>query len=95
MKQYSIHEYSRAKAAFNEKYSPENVNAFYNCVIECENVAPIGSKQAWIINDAAGNKWLQSYNTLVGVKWSTGEYESFGRWSVTTSRHWTTFCRMA
>ena len=56
----------------------------------------IGSKQAWILTDEAGNKWLQSYHTIVSVKWAdTGAVEHFGKWSMTTSHHQSRFARIA
>lgn len=61
--------------------------------VTCE---PIGSKQAWILTGENGNKWLQSYNTIVSVKWAdTGAVEHFGKWSMTTSHHQTYFARVA
>ena len=59
-------------------------------------VEQIGSKQAWILTDEAGNKWLQSYHTIVSVKWAdTGAVEHFGKWSMTTSHHQGYFARVA
>ena len=59
-------------------------------------VVQIDSKQAWVITDTwTGNKYLQSYNTIVSVYFAdTKEVLRLGRWSVTTSKHQSFFERM-
>lgn len=97
MRQYSINHDTKAFNAFCEHYNLDTSipGTHYNFMKE-KSVRQIGSKQAWIIEDADGNKWLQSYYTVVSVKWAdTKEVEHFGKWSVTTSRHQTAFLRMA
>lgn len=100
MKQYSINHDSEAFEAF-ARHNNINLNEpgavlsklRFMAVVKCE---AIGSKQAWILTDENGNKWLQSYNTIVSVKWAdTGAVEHFGKWSMTTSRHQTYFGRVA
>ena len=92
MKQYNITETKKAFEAFFDHYGE---CAFYDLFRNCSALA-IGSKQAWILTDEKGNKWLQSYSTIVSVKWAdTHEVEHFGKWSVTTSRHQSTFSWMA
>ena len=97
MRQYSIDHDSKAFNAFCNHYKcdPSTPRAHFNFMNE-KSVRQIESKQAWIIEDTDGNKWLQSYYTIVSVKWNdTKEVEHFGKWSVTTSRHQTEFARMA
>lgn len=93
MKQYNINHHLEARTAF-EKHFPniDNPNKFFE-LIHGENVTPLKSMQAWAIRDEMGNIWLQSYNTIVSVKWNNGEYERLGWWSVTTSRQQTYFER--
>ena len=100
MKQYSINHDSAAWNAFKKHYGIDGNTPI--AVVDglkflaAKVVRAIGSKQAWIIEDYNGNKWLQSYNTIVSVKWGdTHEVEHFGKWSVTTSRHQSTFARIA
>lgn len=99
MKQYSINHDNAAWIAFKNHYNigertPGSVLQRLKFLAQ-KTVTAIGSKQAWIIEDYNGNKWLQSYNTIVSVKWAdTNEIEHFGKWSVTTSRHQSTFARM-
>lgn len=58
------------------------------------NVTQLDSKQAWILQDRNGNLFLQSYGTIVSVKWTdTHEFMRFGKWSVTTSKHQELFKR--
>lgn len=100
MKQFTI---TNDTAAFNAfaRHNNIDVNApgvvlsklRFMAGVTCE---AIGSKQAWILTDENGNKWLQSYNTVVSVKWAdTGAVEHFGKWSMTTSRHQSYFARVA
>lgn len=90
MKQYNITE---TKEAFNAFFDHYGECAFYDIFRNCSAQA-MGSKQAWILTDEKGNKWLQSYNTIVSVKWAdTQKVERLGRWSLTTSKHQTLFER--
>ena len=89
MKRYNLIETSEAKRIFHNHYGwdIEFPDTFTNCV-------QIGSKQAWVIRDRNGNLFLQSYETLVSVKWAdTHEFKRLGKWSVTTSRHQSEFER--
>lgn len=58
-------------------------------------VVQIDSKQAWVITDTwTGNKYLQSYNTIVSIYFKdTDEIITLGKWSRTTTRHQTCFYR--
>lgn len=58
-------------------------------------VVQIDSKQAWVITDTwTGNKYLQSYHTIVSIYFKdTDEIKTLGKWSVTTTRHQNCFCR--
>lgn len=58
-------------------------------------VVQIDSKQAWVITDTfTGNKYLQSYNTIVSIYFKdTDEIKTLGKWSVTTTRHQNCFYR--
>lgn len=100
MKQYSITHDTQAFEAY-AKHNGVDIHAPGVVLSKLRflagvTVKQIGSEQAWILTDEAGNKWLQSYNTLVSVKWGdTHEVEHFGKWSVTTSRHQRVFARMA
>lgn len=95
MKQYDINHTTEARLAFEKRYPEFAPTAFFEKVVHNSDVFPIGNKQAWILEDALGNKWLQSYNTLVSVKWSDGTFERFGYYSRTTSCHQTLFERNA
>lgn len=55
----------------------------------------IDFKQAWVITDTlTGNKYLQSYNTIVSIYFKdVDEIKHLGKWSVTTSRHQGCFYR--
>ena len=72
-------------------------NLFYNMNWEDDRfeVAQIDSKQAWVITDTrTGNKYLQSYNTIVSIYFAdTKEVLRLGKWSRTTSKHQTFFER--
>jgi hypothetical protein len=95
MKQYNIQHHLDARIAF-EKHFPNidhNPNKFFELINE-GNVKQLKSMQAWAIYDTMGNIWLQSYNTIVSVKWAdTGTFERLGKWSVTTSKHQAFFRR--
>lgn len=99
MKQYSIDHDSEAFEAFKRHYSIEEnaANVLKKMTfLAGAHVEQIGNCQAWIITDNRGDKWLQSYHTIVSVKWrNSGDVEDFGKWSVTTSRHQMKFSRMA
>ena len=89
MKQYSINHDTKAAEALREHYGEK-----YPFMSFCE-VSQIGSKQAWIIRDKFGNKYLQSYNTIVSIYFAdTREVLRLGKWSVTTSRHQSEFERL-
>ncbi|MBO7513751.1 MAG: hypothetical protein J6T54_12450 [Fibrobacter sp.] len=90
MKQYGIYEVKKAENAYKEHYNVTELP--YALFAQNVSVIPMGSMQAWILVDRFGNRWLQSYNTIVSVKWAdTGDFERLGRWSVTTSRQQTRF----
>lgn len=89
MTQYSINHDTKAAEAIREHYGEK-----YPFMSSCE-VQQIGSKQAWIIRDQFGNKYLQSYNTIVSIYFAdTREVLCLGKWSVTTSRHQSEFERL-
>jgi hypothetical protein len=92
MRQYSINHTIGAWEAFKSIYGEERYKEFLNV----DHVEQIRSCQAWIIYDKLGNKWLQSYNTIVSVKFAGFDnVVRLGRWSVTTSRHQSYFERVA
>ena len=100
MKQYSIDYDNYAFKAFAKHYNIdlENPGTALSKLrfLGGARVEQIGSKQAWIITDLLGNKWLQSYRTIVSVKWAdSGAVEHFGKWSTTTSRHQGYFAKVA
>lgn len=89
MQRYNLIETAKAKDAFHNHYGYDLPfpDTFTNCV-------QIGSKQAWVIRDYNCNLYLQSYGTIVSIKWAdTHEFERLGKWSVTTSRHQSEFER--
>lgn len=95
MKQYHISQIEKAVIAFTSHY--KNVepvfvrNMFYDNEFE---ITPIDSCQAWVLRDKFGNKFLQSYNTIVSIYFAdTREILDLGKWSVTTSRHQSKFRR--
>lgn len=96
MEQYSITHCTEAVSALTEHYKGDKTdynNLFYNMYWkepkERFEVVQIGSKQAWVITDTlTGNKYLQSYHTIVSIYFKdTDEIKHLGKWSVTTSRH--------
>ena len=98
MKQYNIKYDSNAFIAYVKHYDidMDQPGAFSNMTrfLAGANCKQMGSMQAWVLTDEAGNKWLQSYYTIVSVKWAnTGTFERFGKWSVTTSKQQTYFER--
>lgn len=89
MTQYSINHDAHAAEAIRKHYGKK-----YPFMSSCE-VQQIGKKQAWIICDQFGNKYLQSYNTIVSIYFAdTREVLRLGKWSVTTSRHQSEFERL-
>ena len=99
MRQYSIDHDSKAFEAFKRHYNIEEnaANVLKKMTfLAGAHIEQIGSCQAWIITDNRGDKWLQSYHTIVSVKWrNSGDVEHLGKWSMTTSHHQTRFTRMA
>ena len=100
MKHYSIDHDNDAFNAFARHYNIdlENPGTVLSKLrfLGGTRVEQIGSRQAWILTDENGNKWLQSYHTIVSVKWAdTGAVEHFGKWSMTTSHHQGYFARVA
>lgn len=102
MKQYSITHCEEAVNALSEHYNDNKTNfnnLFYYMLWkeprERFEVVQIGSKQAWVITDTlTGNKYLQSYHTIVSIYFKdTDEIKHLGKWSVTTSRHQGCFYR--
>lgn len=93
MKQYSISHKEEAIEALTNHYKNINADVFRNMFYDCDfEVSQIGAKQAWILRDKFGNKYLQSYNTIVSIYFAdTQNVERLGRWSVTTSRHQSLF----
>jgi len=89
MKHYTITNDSKAKVAFKNHYGDD---AKFLNICTCQQ---INASQAWIITDCFGNKFLQSYNTIVSIYYAdTKQVERLGRWSVTTSKHQLLFERM-
>lgn len=94
MKQYYINHHLDARVAFEKKFpNIDDPNEFYDLIRQPTIVTPLKSMQAWAVRDEMGNIWLQSYNTIVSVKWNDGTFERFGKWSVTTSKHQSYFER--
>lgn len=88
MKQYTIHNDLKFRSAWLKRYGEGAA------IPHTTNVVQIGSKQAWVLRLVDGTLVLQSYNTLVSVKWAdTHNFERLGKWSVTTSRHQSDFER--
>lgn len=89
MERYNLIHTEEAKRAFSKHYGVEAVwpDTFTNST-------QIDVKQAWVLRDRNCNLYLQSYGTLVSIKWAdTHEFERLGKWSVTTSRHQSEFER--
>lgn len=94
MNQFAIYHKEEAFNAFKKHHPCRNYDDFLSEVCRSTFVYQLGKMQAWVITDNYGNKWLQSYNTIVSVKWaSSGEFERLGKWSVSTSRQQTRFER--
>lgn len=66
---------------------------FFNMSCKCPNdrfkIVQLGYKQAWVITDTlTGDKFLQSYSTIVSIYFKdTAEIKTLGKWSRTTSKH--------
>ena len=89
MQRYALVETEKAVRAYHNHYGFEKPFP-----ADFTNSVQIGEKQAWVLRDIDGNLFLQSYGTLVSVKWAdTHNYERLGRWSVTTSHHQSEFER--
>ena len=95
MKHYFITHKEKAIEALTNHYKNINADVFRNMFYDCDfEVSQIGSCQAWILRDKFGNKYLQSYSTIVSIYFAdTQKVERLGRWSVTTSKHQTLFER--
>ena len=95
MKQYSISHKEEAIEALTNHYKNISADVFRNMFYDCDfEVSQIDAKQAWILRDKFGNKYLQSYNTIVSIYFAdTQNVERLGRWSLTTSRHQSLFER--
>lgn len=92
MQQYALYHIEEAEKAYKTHYNTDEIpHALFSQNVQ---VFPLGAKQAWVIIDRFCNRWLQSYNTIVSVCWvDTHKFERLGKWSVTTSRHQSTFER--
>lgn len=97
MRRYSINHTEELFEAIKKHYKDIDLNIFYNMFYDNDfEVQQINSCQAWILKDKFGNKYLQSYNTIVSVKFSDEtNVLRLGKWSVTTSRQQTLFERIA
>lgn len=94
--------YKEKNHGVNENLSDINIeydNLFFNMrwnePKDRFEVVQIDSKQAWVITDTwTGNKYLQSYNTIVSIYFKdTNEIITLGKWSRTTKYHQTCFYR--
>ena len=93
MKQYAITHYTYAFNAYAQKFGADQARAkFYDLVTGAE-ARPINACQAWVLTDRDGNKYLQSYNTIVSVKFAGDNIQELGKWSRTTSKHQRYFYR--
>jgi uncharacterized protein with von Willebrand factor type A (vWA) domain len=96
MRQYSINHKEELFEAIKKHYKDTDINIFYNMFYNNDfEVLQINSCQAWILKDKFGNKYLQSYNTIVSVKFADEtNVLRLGKWSVTTSKQQTLFERI-
>lgn len=96
MRQYSINHKEELFEAIKKHYKDMDMNIFYNMFSNNDfEVLQINSCQAWILKDKFGNKYLQSYNTIVSVKFADEtNVLRLGKWSVTTSKQQTLFERI-
>ena len=89
MNRYQLTEYYTAELEFHNHYGYDKTFP-----LSFTNVVQLDSKQAWILRDVDGNLFLQSYSTIVSIKWAdTHDFMRLGRFSVTTSKHQTLFER--
>lgn len=89
MNRYQLIEYNIARLEFHNHYGYDMESP-----LTFTNVVQLDSKQAWILSDRYGNLFLQSYSTIVSIKWAdTHEFIRLGRFSVTSSKHQTLFER--
>ena len=86
MKQYTITDYDKAFEAYKQSHEGATNYDFWRLLKNAEAM-PIGSKQAWILTEKDGSKYLQSYHTIVSMKFVGEEIQSLGKWSRTTSNH--------
>ena len=95
MKQYAINHKTEVLEALKNHYKDMDSRIFWG--IFCNNdfeVQQLNNCQAWILRDKFGNKYLQSYNTIVSVKFADEtKVLRLGKWSVTTSKQQTLFER--
>lgn len=93
MRQYSINHKEELIEAIKKHYKDMDINIFYNMFYNDDfEVQQINKCQAWILKDKFGNKYLQSYNTIVSVKFADEtNVLRLGKWSVTTSKQQTLF----
>lgn len=96
MRQYSINHKEDLFEAIKKHYKDIDINIFYNMFYNNDfEVQQLNSCQAWILKDKFGNKYLQSYNTIVSVKFANEtKVLRLGKWSVTTSKHQSLFERI-
>ena len=96
MRQYPINHKEELMKAIKNHYKDMDMNIFYNMFYNNDfEFQQINSCQAWILKDKFGNKYLQSYNTIVSVKFADEtNVLRLGKWSVTTSRQQTLFERI-
>lgn len=96
MKNYNINRFTEAVDAMTEHYKCDKkdfnmlfYNMFWKEPKDRFKVVQVDSKQAWVITDTlTGNKYLQSYNTIVSIYFKdTNEIKTLGKWSRTTTRH--------
>ena len=86
MKQYTIAYYNEAFEAYKKIHENAQEYDFWKLLIDAE-ARPIDACQAWVLTDKDGNKYLQSYHTIVSVKFAGCDVEKLGYWSRTTSKH--------
>ena len=96
MKQYSIQEKAKVLNALKDHYKEMDSKIFYDIFYNNDfEVQQLNSCQAWILKDKFGNKFLQSYHTIVSVKFADEtSVLRLGKWSVTTSKQQTLFERI-
>ena len=96
MRQYSINHKEELFEAIKKHYKDMDMNIVYNMFYNKDfEVQQINSCQARILKDKFGNKYLQSYNTIVSVKFADEtNVLRLGKWSVTTSKQQTLFERI-